>query len=369
MRILKITKVSTFLVGIIMMAILLCFSSQVQAAQEGDYKYFVANGEAVISRYTGAGGAVTMPSTLGGYPVTETMRGGYGVAGAFEDCTGLTSITIPQGFKSIGDFAFAGCTGLTSITIPKSVTSIGAYGVFSRCTALTSITIAADNLEYMYIDGVIYDKTGTILRLFPFVARNSISIPQGVTIISGCAFYNCTGLTSITIPESVTSIDMAAFSGCTSLTSIRVNSATTTIYDRADTIPSETKIIGYDPSTAKDYALKYHNTFEVIGTTSDFSGMTEMKATEPLVGPNKVWTIKLNGLVNEASLNKIYVTNSQGVNQVTTCTVTTVNGLSQIKVNPTNNYTPGDYILWVKDIESVKGTKIKNQVYLKFTVQ
>lgn len=112
------------------------------------------------------------------------------------------------------------------------------------------------------------------------------------------------------------------------------------------------------------------NPLEVIDSTPDFSGMTEMKTTQSIVSPSKEWTIKLSGLVNESSLNgRIYVTNSQGTQQVTTCSVSTVNGLSQIKVNPTNNYTLGDYILWVKDIESVKGTKNKNQVYLKFTVQ
>ena len=80
---------------------------------------------------------------------------------AFDSCTGLTSITIPEGVTSIGDSAFYGCTGLTSIVIPESVTSIGSY-----------------------------------------------------------AFYGCTGLTSIVIPESVTRIERNAFSGCTGLTSI-----------------------------------------------------------------------------------------------------------------------------------------------------
>ena len=49
-----------------------------------------------------------------------------------------TSITIPSGVTSIGDWAFSGCTGLTSITIPNSVTSIGS-GVFWNCTRLTDI--------------------------------------------------------------------------------------------------------------------------------------------------------------------------------------------------------------------------------------
>jgi len=53
-----------------MMTILLCWSSQAQAAQDGDYTYTVTAGESQITGYnTGAGGAVTIPDTLGGYPV------------------------------------------------------------------------------------------------------------------------------------------------------------------------------------------------------------------------------------------------------------------------------------------------------------
>ena len=57
---------------------------------------------------------------------------------AFSGCTALTSVTIPSGVASIGGWAFSGCTGLTSITIPNSVTSIGS-GVFWNCTRLTDI--------------------------------------------------------------------------------------------------------------------------------------------------------------------------------------------------------------------------------------
>ena len=130
MRILK--KANTFLICIMMMAILLCCSSQVQAAQDGDYTYTVTAGEAQITGYTGAGGVVTIPSTLGGVPVTSIGDN------AFFQCTGLTSISIPQGVTSIGIGAFTGCSSLTSISIPQGVTSIGLLA-FDDCTGLTSI--------------------------------------------------------------------------------------------------------------------------------------------------------------------------------------------------------------------------------------
>jgi len=317
---------------------------------------------------------------------------------------------------SIGEWAFGNCTGLTSISLPQEVTSIGEW-VFNGCTGLTTITVAVDNLNYASIDGVLFNKAGTTLITCPggltsisipqgvtsigdyaflgctglttiglpqgvtsigdgafryCTGLTSINIPQGITSIGDWAFNCCTGLTSISIPQGVTSIGEWTFQSCIGLTSIRFNSATiTTIYDDANTIPAATKIIGYDPSTAKDYATKYNRKFEVIGTTPDTTGMTEMKTTQSIVGPSKIWTIKLNALVNEDSIkDQIYITNSQGLNkQVPTCTVTTNNGVSQIKVTPVNAYTSGDYILWVRDIKTVKGTKLKSQVYLKFTVQ
>ena len=98
-----------------------------------------------------------------------------------------TKLVLPEGFIAyngvqvntyeINRFAFYNCSGLTSITIPDSVTSIG-YAAFYNCSGLTSITI-----------------------------------PNGVTIIGSDAFYGCSGLTSITIPDSVTSIGSSAFSG------------------------------------------------------------------------------------------------------------------------------------------------------------
>ena len=77
-------------------------------------------------------GAVTIPSTLGGKPVASIGDG------AFEDCSGLTSVTIPNSVTNICEDAFNGCSGLTSVTIPNSVTWIGDYA-FNYCSNLTNI--------------------------------------------------------------------------------------------------------------------------------------------------------------------------------------------------------------------------------------
>ena len=81
--------------------------------------------DGVLEMYLGAGGDVIIPDN-----VTDI---GYG---AFEDCTGLTSIVIPDGVTAIGMGVFSGCTELKSITIPDSVTEI-AETAFDMCENLT----------------------------------------------------------------------------------------------------------------------------------------------------------------------------------------------------------------------------------------
>ncbi|MBR1751891.1 MAG: leucine-rich repeat domain-containing protein, partial [Ruminococcus sp.] len=140
-----------------------------QAEVYGDYEYTVLDdGTVAITDYYGSDTQVTIPSKIDGKSVTS-------IWGAFDWCTSLESITIPNSITSIGDRAFYQCTSLTSITIPNSVTSIGAYA-FEYCTSLTSITI-----------------------------------PNSVTSIGEYAFRGCTNLKSITIPDSVTSIGEYAF--------------------------------------------------------------------------------------------------------------------------------------------------------------
>ncbi|MFR6424692.1 MAG: leucine-rich repeat domain-containing protein [Oscillospiraceae bacterium] len=104
-------------------------------------KYAVEGGYLTFDKKTGTvtncDPSVTkanIPHTIKG--VTVTSIGGS----AFDNCTSLTSVTIPDSVTSIGWYAFDGCTSLTSVTIPDSVTSIGRYA-FDGCTSLTSVTI------------------------------------------------------------------------------------------------------------------------------------------------------------------------------------------------------------------------------------
>ena len=244
------------------------------------YTFTADNGTITITGYTGPGGAVSIPGTIMDLLVTGIGNG------AFYNCTGLTSVTIPSSVTGIGiapfdscaaltaitvaaananyasldgvlfnkaqttliqypggmagsytipssvttieRAAFSSCTGLTSVTIPSSVTSIGGFA-FPSCTKLTAITVAAANANYASLDGVLFNQAKTALIHYPAGKTGAYSIPSGVTSIGDVAFYNSTGLTSVSIPSGVTSIGSYAFSGCPGLTSVNIPSSVTYI--------------------------------------------------------------------------------------------------------------------------------------------
>ena len=216
--------------------LLLCATTlNSQAAQSGDFTYTSTGSAIIITAYTGAGGAVTIPSTIAGLPVTiigasaffnkssltsVTIPNSVTSIGsqAFYFCSGLTSVIIYSGVTRIESFAFCACTSLTNLTIPNSVTSIGDYS-FSYCTGLLSLTIpnSVTSIEL----AVFEDCRGL----------TSVTIPNSVTSIGGGAFGGCSSLTSVTIPSSVTSISFWAFRNCSGLTSITIPSSVTSIGD------------------------------------------------------------------------------------------------------------------------------------------
>ena len=159
-------------------------------------------------------GSVVIPESVTYEGVTYSVTSiGYQ---AFYNCTGLTSVSIPEGVTSIGDYAFYNCTGLTSVTIPNSVLTIG-NRAFDGCIGLTEVAIG--NSVTWIGNYAFYNCTGL----------TSVSIPEGVTTIAYEAFYNCTGLTSVSIPNSVTSIGESAFYGCSGLTEITIPNSVTSI--------------------------------------------------------------------------------------------------------------------------------------------
>ena len=173
-------------------------------------------------------GEVVIPETVeyNGTVCNVTSIGRW----AFEYCSGLTSVTIPNSVTSIGERAFYDCSGLTSVTIGNSVTSIGDRA-FIGCSALTSVTIPnsvksiGDDAFFgcSHLEKIELNCKNIGGWFSDIESIKEIIIGNSVTSIGENAFYKCDGLTSVSIGNGVTSIGENAFDGCSGLTSVHIS--------------------------------------------------------------------------------------------------------------------------------------------------
>ena len=195
-----------------------CTSLKAVFAKEGLYlgSASIPAGTAKITYEKDSNNNVTITNVDAGtqtsIEIPETIDGGTVKiigANAFDGCSSLTSITLPQSLTSIENLAFADCTALQNINIPQNVTNIG-VSAFLQCKSLTSITIPS---------GVTSIKTATFANC---TSLKSIELPDHLVSIGGSAFSACTSLESVVIPAEVTSVGSRAFSDCTSLESVAI---------------------------------------------------------------------------------------------------------------------------------------------------
>ena len=204
--------------------------------------------------YTSSDGNIVTPIVTDGFGasiISNTHKNGQGLIVfdgpvtqiaefAFQSCSTLTSISIPNTVMSIEKNAFISCTSLTSITIPNNVVSISKCA-FNSCYSLTSVYIAygVTHIGESAFNSCPSLSSITIPNSVMSIGRDcfagctslsSVVFPNSLMSIGAGAFGNCSSLTSITIPNSVTSIEESAFSSCSSLGSIVVENGNT-IYD------------------------------------------------------------------------------------------------------------------------------------------
>lgn len=126
--------------------------------------------------------SISIPSKMNGLPVTRIGEN------AFDGCSYMTNVVIPDSVISIGSWAFRNCSSLESLTIGENVESIGDWA-FYQCTKLKALTI-----------------------------------PNSVVKIGNRAFSNCNYLENVYIGEKCKNIGNYAFSNCYSLKEITIPS-------------------------------------------------------------------------------------------------------------------------------------------------
>ena len=209
---------------------------------------------------------------------------------AFQNCSSLTSITLPATLQSIGSNAFAN-TKLTTITIPSSVTSI-AGTAFDGCSYLQYATFAS--IESLCSISFTDTKSNPLFYAKHLYTENhqgewlDLEIPEGVTNIRQYAFENCIYLSSVTIPSTVTTIGKDAFN-----------------------IPSTTS----DPAALSKVTFSSEEALCSINYTNEFSN--------PLYVAHHLW-------IQGEERNKVTITADKvkaytlaGANNLTSLTITT----------------------------------------------
>lgn len=227
-------------------------AEQASAGDDNEFVYTIlADGTAEIVGYTGKQtGALVIPEVIDGYTVT-------GIANmTFENCSGFTSLTLPdtlktigynafydcsgfrgelklpEGLTHIGFYAFSGCQGFTGeLKLPKGLTEIES-GVFSQCSNLTGPLVLPEKVTsvgtYAFLEckgftgglnlkGIQEIGKGAFCRCTGF--DGSLLLSEDITRIEDSTFFGCTGLSGeLHLPDSINKIGTHAFSGCRGFT-------------------------------------------------------------------------------------------------------------------------------------------------------
>lgn len=293
-----------------------------------------------LFKYYGEGGDVVIPNDLGITTIGE---------GAFESNSAITSVVIPDGVTEIGQSAFMNCENLASVSMPNTVTTIKeeaffnskletvaipnavatiGTGAFGACETLTTINVNSTNSAYSSNEGVLYDKSQSLLHTYPGGKTGTFAVPATVTKINNEAFYgsnvaavalndktqsigdkafnSCKEITSIDIPSSVSTIGQSAFENSSKLEAINVSGSNTkyssgegVLYDK-----NKTQLITY-PENKQGASVDIPSTVSSIESAA-FSGSKLISVNIP----SSVTSIKENAFKNNSKLEAVEIPSS-----------------------------------------------------------
>ena len=249
---------------------------------EGDWGYNLKTidgvQKAVIASYTGTGGNIVVPATIGGYDVYQIGIGGdndaYKLVLNNDNIQAGSTLTITNGPKIIGSYAFYACTNFTgNLTIPSSVEEIGNHAFAQYAGGgFTSLTLSS---------GLKIIKDSAFLQ--NYVISGNLTIPNTVTTIENSAFRACKFVGDLIIPDSVTTIGEYAFSSF---------NASTPRQNAVLSLPSGITVIKKNTfsSSAFDTIIKWPDNL----TTIEESAFSSAKFYQNLTIPDTVTTIGKN---------------------------------------------------------------------------
>ena len=201
-------------------------SAKSMEAVSDDFQYTADGGVAVITKYTGTGGNVVIPSELDGFTVTKIGPT------AFRDLKTVTAVDIADTVTNIDAGAFANCSELSQVELPAELAEMSAHA-FYNCDKLTEIfipkSLTTTNNAYIYeyargyVDGPFYGCD----------SLKRVSFETGITTIAKGLFANCPGIEEIVIPDTVTTIGNAAFTADENLSGVTFGANITEIGDGA----------------------------------------------------------------------------------------------------------------------------------------
>ena len=351
---------------------LLCFlcyglTAQASSVQTINGIRYVLNDDKTATVTTKSGGTdkytdatISIPNTVKYSNITYnvTVIGSH----AFDGCSKVTTVNIPNNVKTIESYAFMDC-GITSITIPSNVESISS-GAFRGCSALVSATINSSKItEISYL-------------MFSNCSKlSSVNIPSSVTTIEESAFDGCSSLTSLTIPNKVESIGKRALYNCSSLTEIVFERETAPTFGSSAIyytnncplyVKTAAAITSYK-NVLTDYAsriqikpivvngIKYQlqedGTYAVLA--NDYSGNVEIPNTIKYNGVTTVvGSIKDNAF--KKCTNLTTVTIHQNITSIGSGAFVGCTSLTSINVDAQNeNYCSIDGVLYNKNIKKL----------------
>lgn len=222
----------------VILSIAMLFSAFIMpsfALTYGDYSYEVVDGEAVITSYNGNAVTLTVPAAIDNIPVVKINDN------AFKNNSRITSITLSEGIKDIGNSAFENCTSLSSISLPKTLVHFGKNAIFNTAyynneknwkikktdTSVGDITIGSGNQDTVAWEDILAPKLrylylGTVLVELEF--SGVYNVKNGTTVIADNACVNSPDAKNVNFPASLTAIGDYAFANCVSVKEFKISS-------------------------------------------------------------------------------------------------------------------------------------------------